>query len=202
MKFIAFVDLHGNHRHYHNLKKLIRKEKPDFLVCAGDFTTFEHELKFLMHRLSRFDGRVFLVHGNHEEETVVRSIASHYKNLEFVHARIAEFGNLVILGWGGGGFTIRDVEFEQWARTIRKRLKKYKKEGKKILLITHGPPYNAHVDFLYDSHCGNKSFSNFIRHFKVDVAVCGHLHETEGKQGRIGNCSIYNPGPKGKVIEI
>ncbi|MCK5283033.1 MAG: metallophosphoesterase [Nanoarchaeota archaeon] len=202
MKCFAFVDLHGQKKAYDDIKKKIRKAKPDFLLCAGDITIFEIGIKSLMRRLAKLDGKLFLVHGNHEEENIVRKIAKEYKNIEFIHRRIVKYKDLILLGWGGGGFTIRDHEFEKWVKTIKKDLKKYKKEGRKIIFVGHAPFYKTELDHLGNVHNGNKSFTNFIKEFKVDIGVCGHFHENKGKEDTIRKCRVYNPGSRGKVIEV
>lgn len=202
MKCLAFVDLHGSKKKYAELKKKVRKEKPDFLICAGDFTTFEHEVKHHLIELSKMDGYLFLVHGNHEEASVVRRISEQYKKIEFIHGRVVSFHNLILIGWGGGGFTNRDVEFEEGFKAIKKDLKKYKKQGKKLILVTHAPFYGTSLDLLYGIHRGNKSFTKFIKEFKVDYAFCGHLHENAELEDKIGTCRVFNPGPGGIIINI
>jgi Icc-related predicted phosphoesterase len=200
MKLLAFVDLHGEKKAYDNIKKKVKKEKPDFLICAGDFTIFENEIEQMMNRLSKL-GKVFLVHGNHEEETVVGKLAKKYKNIDFIHGKVIKYKDIVLVGWGGGGFTIRDVEFEDFVRTIRKDLKRYKKMGRKIILVSHAPFYKTSLDLLGDHH-GNKSLRNFIKEFKAEIGICGHFHENAGKEDKIKNCRLYNPGPKGRIITI
>ena len=202
MKTLAFVDLHGDRKEYNSIKKKIKKEKPDFLICAGDFTIFENEVRHLMFKLSRLDGKIFLVHGNHEEETVIKKLAKEYKNVEFIHSKIIKYKDVVLVGWGGGGFTIRDIEFEIFARSIKKELKRYKREGKKLILVTHAPFYKTKLDTLAEEHHGNKSFTKFIKDFKVDVGICGHFHENAGKEDVIKKCRVFNPGAVGKTIEV
>ncbi len=103
MKFMAFVDLHGRKTSLEILKNKIKLDCPDFLVCAGDFTTFEHEIKKIMHDMSKLDGKIFLVHGNHEDEPTIRSISKIYPKIEFAHKKIIEHNDLIVIGWGGGG---------------------------------------------------------------------------------------------------
>lgn len=197
MKALAFVDLHGSKKNYDVIKKKVKKEKPDFLICAGDFTIFENDIKKLMYKLSKLNGKVFLVHGNHEEATVVRQLSKEYKNIEFIHGRVVKYKGITFVGWGGGGFTIRDVEFEAFIRSVKKKLKK-----ERIVLVTHAPFYKTNLDLLGEGHNGNKSFTHFIKEFKVKVAICGHFHENSGMEDMIRKCKVYNPGPAGKVIEF
>ena len=79
---------------------------------------------------------------------------------------------------------------------------KSKNKGKKIIFITHAPPYKTKVDLIVGSHCGNKTFRNFILKNKIDLYICGHLHETFNKKDKIKKTEVINPGPYGKIIKI
>jgi len=198
MKCLAFVDLHGSTKAYEKVK--IKAKKSDFIVCAGDFTVFETDIKKWMKKFSELEGKVFLVHGNHEDERICKQLAKNYSTIEFVHGKIIEYHSLVIVGWGGGGFSQKDFEFELWVKDHSKELKKH--AGKKILFITHAPFYKTALDLIGDQHAGNKSFRKFILDYNVDLAICGHFHENAGKQDTIKKCTVYNPGPHGKIIHV
>jgi len=71
MKFLAFVDTHDEKKAFDILKRKIKGKKPDFLICAGDFTIFEHDLKKWMRKLDSLNKKLFLIHGNHENVNVV-----------------------------------------------------------------------------------------------------------------------------------
>ena len=75
-------------------------------------------------------------------------------------------------------------------------------KDKKIILLTHAPPYRTKLDKLGRNYAGNKSFRNFIEKYKIDLHICGHLHENFGKEDKIKNTKIINPGPFGKIVEI
>ena len=198
MKLLAFVDLHGEKKLYTKLLKKAKKEKPNFSICAGDFTTFEHNIKDNMRKLSKL-GKLFLLHGNHEEAIVVGNLSKLYKDIEFIHRKIVVHKGIMLIGWGGGGFTIRDIEFEAWIRENKKQIKQHK--GIKIL-VTHAPFYGTAVDNLNDEHHGCKSFSNFIKKYKINFGFCGHFHENGGVKGKLRQCSVFNPGPEGVVINF
>ena len=83
------------------------------------------------------------------------------------------------------------------AKTIKKKI-----EGKKIIFITHGPPYGTKIDLLGTNYAGNKSYTNFIKKEKPILALCGHLHENFGKTDQIGPSKLMNPGPEGEIIDI
>ena len=50
--------------------------------------------------------------------------------------------------------------------------------------------------------CGDKSIKNFIKKIYPDLVISGHLHENAGKEDKIKNTKLINPGPYGKIITI
>ena len=94
-----------------------------------------------------------------------------------------------------------DREFEKTANSRFRKLIKSNKD-KKIALVTHGPPYRTRLDKLMQGHCGNRSIRNFIEKNKIDLLICGHLHENFGKEDKIRKTRYINPGPFGKIVEI
>ena len=47
-----------------------------------------------------------------------------------------------------------------------------------------------------------RDIKRFIEKNKPILAICGHLHENEGKSEKISKTLIINPGIKGKIIKI
>ena len=94
-----------------------------------------------------------------------------------------------------------DREFEKTSKTKFNKIIG-KNKDKKIILVTHAPPYKTNVDRIAGGHCGNKSIRHFIDKNKIDLVVCGHLHENFGKEDKIKKTRIINPGPFGKIVEI
>ena len=103
------------------------------------------------------------------------------------------------MGYGCGGFSLVDREFDKTAVKFRKIIKM--NEDKKIILVTHAPPYKTRLDKL-GIHCGNKSIRKFIDKNKIDLVICGHLHENFGKEDKINKTRLINPGPFGKILTV
>ncbi len=198
MKFLAFVDLHGSNTYYEQLAE--KSSKADFIVCAGDFTFFEVKIEKWIKKISRLGKRIFLVHGNHEEESTTELLCRKYDNISFMHGKVLEFQEVAVIGWGGGGFMQRDGEFEAWERSERSLLSNY--SSKKTIFICHAPFYKTELDRMHDEHRGNKSFRKFVKDYHIDVGICGHFHENAGKEDRILSSRVFNPGPSGKIITL
>ena len=62
--------------------------------------------------------------------------------------------------------------------------------------------YKTKLDLLVGQHHGNKTFRNFIIKNRIDMHICGHLHENFNKKDNIKKTEIINPGPYGKIVKI
>ena len=200
MKLLAFTDLHLSSLAFKKIKSKVKKENPDLLVCAGDITIFEEGLDFILKKLNELNKTIIIVNGNHEEDKVMKKLCSKYKNTIFIHKTYYKSNGCIFLGYGGEGFSSTDQDFYKTGKRFEKIINKNK--DKKIILLTHAPPYKTRVDLIIDQYCGNKTLRNFIIKNKIDLHVCGHLHENFGKEDKIKKTRIVNPGPYGKIIRI
>ena len=201
MKLLAFSDIHGSQTALKRIEQKIKTQNPDLLVCAGDISIFEHGIGIILRKLNKLNKKIIIVHGNHEDDTTFRKYSKIFKNIIFIHKNYHIENNLLFLGFGGGGFSMTDKEFEKIAKTRFKKIIN-ENQDRKIILVTHAPPYGTRLDRLGKSHVGNKSFRHFIEKYRVDLAISGHLHENFGKEDKIKNTKVINPGPFGKIVEI
>ncbi|MBI2664171.1 metallophosphoesterase family protein [Candidatus Woesearchaeota archaeon] len=193
MKLLVFSDVHGDMKAVEALRKKARKA--DIVVCAGDFTFFENKMATVLGKLNSFGKKVLLVHGNHENAKNVARTAKGLKNISFIHKRVEQINGHVFVGHGGEGFSSESRDFDSFASKL-----KFSKADR-IILVTHQPAHGTEVDFIWDHH-GNKSYRKFIAKHRPLLAACGHLHETQGMEDRIGRTRVINPGPKGAIIEL
>src|SRR3989344_6440277 len=190
MKILAFTDIHGSKSALRRISQLTRIHNPDALVCAGDITVFENNLLFFLRKLNSIGKPVVIVHGNHEEPG---GFNVNLKNIHFVHKKNFIIGNVLFLGYGGGGFSVVDNGFKKIGERFEKIIAKNK--DKKSVFVTHAPPYKTKLDNLDGQHCGNKTLNQFAEKNNIDLWVCGHLHENFGKEDKLKNTRVVNPGP-------
>ncbi|MBW2968835.1 metallophosphoesterase family protein [Candidatus Woesearchaeota archaeon] len=194
MKILSFTDTHENLTALRRIEK--QASKADVLVCAGDITIFETHIDAMMKRLGKIKKPILIIPGNHETPAVLRKYCSFYKNMRFIHNKLYKFQEYYFLGWGGGGFSQIEKEFE-------KLIKKTNIHGKKVILVTHAPPYNTKLDVISKKHYGSKSITRYIQKNKnIILHICGHFHENQGRQDKINQTKIINPGPAGEIILI
>jgi Icc-related predicted phosphoesterase len=200
MKILAFVDMHGSLKALKKLHEKVMKQKPDLIICAGDFTVFEQNMDYIIHRFSKWKVPVLIVHGNHEDVDVLEHATANLKNVMFMHGKTYNYDHTIFLGHGGGGFSLRDKDFEKATKEFEKKMAGFEK----VVLFTHAPPYKTKLDKIMDSYCGCKSIRNFIKKHnkKIVVAISGHLHENSGKEDKIGKTRLVNPSPYGKIIWV
>ena len=198
MKILAFIDMHGSVTALKKIKK--KSQNCDIIVCGGDFTIFEQNMEKLLKEFSKLKKEVLMIHGNHEEEELLRHFCHKYKNIHFIHGTHFIYKDVVFLGWGGGGFSLRDKEFEKKGKKFKKFLHNHK--DKAFVLVTHAPPHNTKLDKIGKDHVGNKSIRNFIKDNKVDLGISGHIHENDGKMDKIGKSTVIHPGREGKILKI
>ena len=195
MKILVFTDVHGNPT---AIRQIINKSKEaDLLVCAGDLIDWGH-LENIVRLFKDLNKKILIIPGNHEDYDELKSLCKKYNFLIDIHLKKFKMNDVMFFGFGGGGFSQKDLELEE----VMKKLKFDEKE--KLVFVTHGPPYGTKLDYLnhLKSYRGSKTLTEFIKKFKPKFAICGHLHENEKKEDKIGTTLILNPGKYGKIIEI
>jgi len=204
MKVLCFTDWHGgtdyNEFSGDALASIKKKAKNvDLILCTGDITLFGNAMEEVLEFINSLGKKVLLIPGNHEDEDELEAMVKNFKNIVYLHKHSFEFKGFTFLGWGGGGFGQRDLEFEAWSLKV---LKKYKK--KKLVLLLHGPPFGTEIDYR-DEDFGNVgclSYRIFIEAISPLAVFSGHIHETYHKRDVLGKTKLYNCGPDGEIITL
>ncbi len=198
MKILAFVDMHGSLKALKKIKE--QAKKADIIICAGDISIFSNDLDKLLFELDKLNKAILIIHGNHETDEDLNKLAKLFNNITELHKKSFVKEKYLFIGYGGSGFSMTDKDFEKTSRKFEKEIKKHK--DKKTILITHAPPYKTKLDNIMGEPCGNKSIKNFIKKVNIHLVISGHLHENAGKEDKVKNTIIINPGPLGKIINL
>lgn len=195
MKILAFTDVHANKR---MLLKLVHKARDaDIMLCCGDLSLFGDGLRQALKLLTRAGKPLLLIHGNHEEETVIEHLSM--KHVIPFHRKSYRMGNYLFLGHGGGGFSLTDHKLEKRLHQLKEKIR----EGDKIIFVTHAPPYGTELDLLpLFGHVGCRTITKAIKELKPHLFLCGHLHENFNVHQKLDRTLMINPGPLGKIIEL
>lgn len=198
MKILAFVDLHENDKAWKEIKS--KAKKADLIVCGGDISIFQNNLDLLLIELNQLNKTVLIIPGNHEDNKDLDDLTKELKNITNIHKKSFVKEDYLFLGYGGAGFSIVDGEFNKLTKKFEKEIEK--SSNKKVILVTHAPPYKTKIDTIMNDPYGNKSIRNFIVKAKPDLVISGHLHENAGKEDTIGKTKVINPGPSGRIISL
>jgi len=216
MKLLAFTDIHADFDAARKVCSLAKREKVDLMLCAGDMTLFGNGLPDMI-KIFDIGIPLLIIAGNHETFGQIKGIEKkfdfikdiHLKpvkkgNIDFIkniHLKPVKKGNIIFFGCGGSGITPNNTPNEMREENFKDMLSRFRNEKDNLILVTHEPPYNTKLDFIC-KHKGSRQIRKFIEENQPLYAICGHFHENEGKEDKIGKTKIINPGPKGKIIEI
>jgi len=197
MKFLTFTDLHENREGLKALVKRASEVDIDFVVCAGDISSFGRGLRVVLKAFNEVGKPFYVVPGNHEEGPGFEEVVGEFPHCISLDRKATMIGDYIFLGFGGGGFAMKDADFRKLARFWYGKF-----NGQRIVLLTHQPPFATKLDALNDRHVGNEDFRDFIVRIKPRLAISGHLHETVGEVDVMGDTKLINPGWDGMVIEL
>jgi len=72
----------------------------------------------------------------------------------------------------------------------------------KKIMVTHVHPSGSLIERFTHFFPGSGAVRDAIERFQPDLALCGHVHEAEGIEEKIGKTKLINVGRHGKIIEI
>lgn len=200
MKILAFADTQGNIALVENIARTAKAEDVDFIVCAGDLCDWGEDIDKLLKILRSAGKPLIMVPGNHEDMIEYKKHVKIFDDfLLDLNKKTYIVGEYCFFGYGEGVFDVVDEKFEHMSEKFFKLKKRYKR----LIMITHAPPFNTGLDLIPGlGHVGSKSYRKAIKKLKPDLYICGHIDEAGGVIDSIGSSLLINPGPIGKIIEV
>lgn len=197
MRILAFSDLHTDMAGAAEL--VARSSDVDLVIGAGDFASQHRGLEETIEVLSGIETTALLVPGNNETEDALRSACDQWAAAIVLHGDQAEVGGHTFFGLGAGiPITPWDWSYDLSEEEAADRMEACPAEG---VLILHSPPL-GHCDLSHGKSLGSSALATAIGEREMELAVCGHIHESWGARSRIGSTEIANLGPDGVVFEI
>mgnify|MGYP001610406730 CR=1 FL=1 len=198
MKILAASDLHGDISAARKLADQAKKENINLVILCGDIESGNNAEKIISEFVKQ-EKKVLLIPGNWDSIATADFLADFFgvKNIHGYSVRYEDFG---IFGCGGAniGPLTRLTETEIF-NTLKKGFDKVSYLKKKIM-VTHMHAENSKAEF--SGIQGSKSIKRAVEVFKPDILLCGHIHEAEGIEDKIGDTKVFNVGKRGRVIEI
>lgn len=170
--------------------------------------------------LDSFNIPVYTIYGNLDytnyeankhkiKSNSLNRIAKKSKNIKVVREKILDYEELQILLFSG--FRKNRLKFpkkktkkieesnKSWTNRLQKLFLRINPK-KTTLFLFHDPPKNTILDLvgnpkspLNGKHVGDEIIREVIEKYQPEIAVCGHMHETQGTD-KIGKSLIINAG--------
>jgi uncharacterized protein len=196
-KVLVFSDIHGDVR---ALERLIATEA-DYYVAAGDLVTFARGLDRVGEVLQRHGDRVLVIPGNHESAADIARFCATY-GLRDVHSQAFTLGAVSVAALGYSCPTPFDTPGEYSEAELAARLQTLG-EARPQVLFCHCPPKNTPLDRIRDGlHAGSTAIADFLAAQQPQYFFCGHIHEAEGADVRLGRTRAINVGKRGFLLDF
>ena len=192
MRIVAITDIHGRSERAKKLAEILKEEKFDILLIAGDITNFQGREKaeeILTHFLS-LQKPVLSVFGNCDGRDVPEFLREAGLLL---HDRRMEIKGVGIVGVGGSNRTPFGTIWELREDEILAVLERNYRKGD--IILSHAPPHRTKADRVrFGMHVGSKALREFIEKNKPPLVIAGHIHEARSVDN-LGETFVINPGP-------
>jgi len=199
MKLLLFSDLHINKK---LAKELVAKSSDvDVVIGAGDFAIVHRGLEETISILKEIEKPSLVVPGNGETTEELIEACRDWNNCQVLHGKGTKLSGIDFYGIGGG---IPVTPFGSWSYDFTEKeaeelLKNCPENG---VLISHSPPYQVLDKSSSGQHLGSTAVRNVIDHKTPKLLVCGHIHESGGRQHWVNNTLVVNAGPKGIIVSL
>jgi hypothetical protein len=198
IRLLTVTDLHGATTAIGRANEKVAKEKLLKIIVCGDVTHFgSYDLaKDFLKLFAKSKLPVLFVPGNCDPPELIQGVR--LRGVSNLHGTCKIQDDLCFIGVGGCPpspfFTPNEFSEEQILGILEAAYSKAD-ETKKLVLVSHAPPYNTRLDATgLGQHVGSRSIRKFIEDKKPILAMCGHIHEARGVD-RLGSTTIVNPGP-------
>lgn len=172
MKIAAVSDLHGD---FEAVYELIKKEKPNMLLCAGDWGTAEEiseqDFKPIIDKVP-----IITIFGNNDDLDLLARLRNQDGSPIFLETgKPKQIGKLSVAGING----IRAKSHKKaWYITDEEVIAaaKHLVDQNVDILLTHECPVGMADLAPTGQHAGKPSFTQAFKLIQPKIHLCGHLH--------------------------
>lgn len=190
MRLLAFSDLHLARGRAAAI--VAAAAEADLVIGAGDFCNHRTGLCDAMNLLGGIAAPFVVVPGNAESADELRAAA--HPGTHVLHGEALEIEGLQIFGLGYG---VPVTPFGDWScdLTELEAAQMLSQCGTADLLVTHSPPRGVADRTSGGIPVGSTAIRDTIARVQPRLALCGHIHDSWGQEGRIGATRVVNLGP-------
>lgn len=197
MRILAFSDLH--HARARAADLVAASEGADLVIGAGDFCNMRQDLAGAMAMLAGISAPMVVVPGNAESAGELRAAAA--DGVTVLHGQGVKIGGLTLFGLGYG---VPETPFGAWSCDLGedRAAAILAACGAADILITHSPPKGVGDVTSGGVSVGSTAIREAIERVQPALALCGHIHDSWGREGRIGATRVVNLGPTVRWFEV
>ena len=192
MKIAGITDIHGDLTFLKKAESYIRNA--DIVFISGDITHFGGvpEAEAIIKQISEINSRIYAVSGNCDSPEIEVYLEKEGM-LPLLSSISSGDTSLSVSGTGGSlagpvktPHTKHENDFVHFYENLA---------GNAEIVISHQPPYKTFADKVMGHlHTGSKALRAYIDGKQPVLCLCGHIHESSGKE-YYGNTLVINPGP-------
>jgi Icc-related predicted phosphoesterase len=199
MRLLLFSDLHCDAEAARRLVE--RSESVDVLVGAGDFATCRRNIHTAIDVLRGAACPAVLVPGNAESHQELADACRGWPAAHVLHGTAATIDGVTFFGLGGA---VPTTPFGPWSWDFSEKQAEQTLAAcpERCVLVTHSPPKGAVDRSKRGSSLGSTAIRAAIEAKRPRLAVCGHIHDSAGRQEFIGDVPVVNAGPSGVEWEL
>jgi Icc-related predicted phosphoesterase len=148
--------------------------------------------------------KVLLIPGNHETVATADFLAELYEpEVRDIHGYSVQYKDVGIFGAGGATNVgpAPPIDEDEVFDLLKKGFDRIKYLKKKIM-VTHVHPTDTKIEKFSKFVPGSEAVRKAVEKFKPDILLCGHVHEAEGLEEKVGKTRVINVGRKGKIIRV
>lgn len=190
MRIMAFSDLHHARRPAAALVEAAREA--DLVIGAGDFCNARQDLAGALALLEAIAAPFVVVPGNAESFAELEAAA--LPGMQVLHGTSATVAGCRIFGLGYG---VPETPFGAWSCDLNEAQAAAMLAActEADILVTHSPPKGVADVTSSGQSVGSTAIRDAIARIGPALALCGHIHDSWGVQGRVGRSRVVNLGP-------
>ncbi|WP_171209012.1 metallophosphoesterase [Ruegeria sp. HKCCA6948] len=197
MKILAFSDLHMARSRAADL--VAASEAADLVVGAGDYCNMRQGLDEAMAMLSGMAAPLVLVPGNAESAEELSDTVP--EGVHVLHGSGMELDGLRLFGLGYG---VPETPFGEWSCDLSEgaATELLARCVSADVLIVHSPPKGYGDETSMGQSVGSIAVRDAIERIQPGLAVFGHIHDSWGYRGHLGQTQLANLGPTVNWFEV
>lgn len=197
MRLLAFSDLHDSPPRAAALVEA--GAGADLVIGAGDFCNARRGLADAMAPFAALAAPFVLEPGNAESAGELAAAAP--PGATVLHGTGTTVGGLVLFGLG---HAVPPTPFGAWSCDLTEDRAAALLDACTgcDILVTHAPPKGVADRSRTGESLGSTAIRDAILRLQPRLALCGHIHDSWGAEGRIGATRVVNLGPGGTWFEL